>query len=213
MLKRLLPALLLGFSAVAQGQTDIYTPYRNQELWEADTLYIGAGFARMDFKPVTIWLKGNEAGWEGQLFYVDPMTGAEIQLFKNHEAVGTKVVLTDIMNIPLGENLTFVYKVVAQGRGKAIDKDEIRAPRYTGPNRRGSRFFSPASSDDNQNPSRRYGHRWSVAGRISKDVLEFGFEDDDTEDSDMDFDDIVYGVDGLTLVTFERQAKIRSYVW
>lgn len=214
MLIRFLTALLLGVSAVAHAQTDVYTPYRNQELWEADTLYIGAGFARMDFKPVTIWLKGNEAGWEGQLFYVDPKTGNEIQLFKNHEAIGTKVTLTDFIDVPLGQNLTFVYKVVSQGWGnKSIDRDQVRSPRYTGPNRRGSRYFSPASSDDNQNPARRFGHRWSVAGRISKDVLEFGFEDDDTDDSDMDFDDIVYGVDGLTLVTFERVAKIRSYVW
>lgn len=73
-------------------------------------------------------------------------------------------------------------------------------------------MYSPMSSDDNYNPSFRYGHRWSVAGRISKDVLEFGFEDDSTPTSDMDFDDIVYGVDGLTLVNFERTAKVRSYI-
>jgi hypothetical protein len=57
------------------------------------------------------------------------------------------------------------------------------------------------------------GNRWSVAGRISKDVLEFGFEDDTLDNSDMDFDDIVFGVEGLTLVNFERAAKVRSYVW
>jgi hypothetical protein len=203
---------LMGLMQNAHGQTDVYVPYRNKNLWHADTLYIGAGFARMDYKPVKIWLVGTEAGWEGQLFYVDPSTGKEIQLFGNHEAPGRVVTLTDLVNVPVGENLTFVYKVVDKGWGKDID-DMIRTPKYTGPNRRGSKYFSQASSDDNQNENRRFGHRWSVAGKLSKDVLEFGFEDDDTETSDMDFDDIVYGVDGLTLVNFQRTAKIRSYIW
>jgi hypothetical protein len=196
----------------AYGQTDIYTPYRNKHLWHADTLYIGAGFARMDYKPVKIWLAGTEAGWNGQLYYIDPLTGAEIQLFDNHDDPGRVVTLTDLVSVPIGQTLTFVYKVVDKGHGKDLD-DMTRVPKYTGPNRKGSPYFSRASSDDNQNPSRRFGNRWSVAGRISKDVLEFGFEDDDTETSDMDFDDIVYGVDGLTLVTFERTAKVRSYIW
>lgn len=210
---RILAVLLLGLSSLSRGQTDIYEPYRNHHLWRADTLYLGAGFARLSTEPVKIWLIGNEAGWEGQLFFVDPATGNEIQLFRNHEAAGRVVTITDFINVPIGQTLTFVYKVVGRGSGKDIDVGDIRAPRYTGPNRRGSRYFSQASSDDNVNPARRFGHRWSVAGRVDSKTLEFGFEDDDTPDSDMDFDDIVYGVEGLTLVTFERTAKIRSYVW
>ena len=65
----------------------------------------------------------------------------------------------------------------------------------------------------NDNPAFRYGHRWSVAGRLSTNKLEFGFEDETNPGSDMDFDDIIFGVDGLTLVNFERSAKVRSYVW
>jgi hypothetical protein len=214
-MRQIILALSFGLAATTYGQTDIYTPYRNQDLWSADTLFVGAGFARMDYKPVKIWLVGNEAGFEGQLFYIDPKTGNEIFLFGNHEDPGRVVTLTDIIDVPLGENLTFVYKVVNKGKAwKDIDQGGIRTPKYTGPNRPGSRYFSKASSNDNNNPSFRYGHRWSVAGHLGrKDLLEFGFEDDTTVDSDMDFDDIVFGVDGLTLVNFQRTAKVRSYIW
>ena len=210
----LLGALLLGLAGSGYAQTDVYVPYRNKNMWTADTLYIGAGFARMDYKPVKIWLVGNEAGWEGHLFYIDPATGNEIFMLSNMDTPGTPVDLTALTNVPLGQNLTFMYRVVYKKNGiKSIDQAKIKNAKYTGPNRHGSKYFSEATSDVNDNPSFRFGHRWSVAGRISKDVLEFGFEDDTTPDSDMDFDDIVFGVDGLTLVTFERSAKVRSYVW
>ncbi|MDB5051538.1 MAG: hypothetical protein JWO30_4609 [Fibrobacteres bacterium] len=214
--KLLLTALcVLGLSGIGHAQTDIYTPYKNKDLWTADTLYIGAGFARLDYKPVKIWLVGNEAALDGELYYVDPTTGKEYFLFGNHEAPGRVVNVTDLVNVPLGVTLTFVYKVVGLG-GWSKGEDhmgELSQPKYTGPNKKGSKYYSPTSSDDNNNESRRFGHRWSVAGRINKDVLEFGFEDDSTPTSDMDFDDIVYGVDGLTLVNFQRTAKVRSYIW
>jgi hypothetical protein len=214
MMKKSIAAFcLFGLVRLALAQTDIYKPEKNLDLWHADTLYIGAGFARLDYKPVKIWLVGNEAGWDGQLFYIDAATGNEIALFSNHEAAGKVVTLTDLVSIPLGQNLTFVYKVTGKGWGKDIDHDKTKTPRYTGPNRKGSKYVSQASSNDNNDPNKRFGNRWSVAGKISKDVLEFGFEDDDTPTSDMDFDDIVYGVDGLTLVNFQRTAKIRSYIW
>ncbi|MDB5102576.1 MAG: hypothetical protein JWP91_265 [Fibrobacteres bacterium] len=206
---------LLGLTHEAPCQTDIYEPERNLDLWSADTLFIGAGFSRLDYKPVKIWLKENEAGLEGQLFYIDPATGKELFLFGNHEDPGRVITLSDMVDVPVGQTLTFVYKVVGKGRWdrNLDDFGEIRVPKYTGPNRRGKPYYTSVSSDVNKDPGKRYGHRWSVAGRISKDVLEFGFEDDSTPDSDMDFDDIVFGVDGLTLVNFERTAKLRSYVW
>lgn len=216
-MKTLIAAMLClwALPLLPRAQTDIYTPYRNKNLWHADTLYIGAGFARMDSKPVKIWLVGNEAGLEGKLFYIDPATGKEYFLFGNHEEPGRVVNLTDVVDVPMGATLTFVYKVVAMG---SWDKGwgkfaKVTPPKYTGPNRKGSKYFSPSTSDDNMNPNFRYGHRWSVAGHIGKDILEFGFEDDTTPESDMDFDDIVYGVEGLTLVNFVRSAKIRSYIW
>lgn len=63
------------------------------------------------------------------------------------------------------------------------------------------------------NPNLRYGHRWSVAGRVDANTLEFGFEDNTEPTSDMDFDDIVFQVQGLNLAIFEKSAKKRSYVW
>jgi hypothetical protein len=216
-MKKLLLAAFCAFGLMRQahGQTDVYTPYRNMDLWTADTLFIGAGFARMDYKPVKIWLSGNEAGLDGQLFYIDPVTGKEHFLFDNHETPGRVVTLSDIVTVPVGTTLTFVYKVVGKGKwDKELDAfSELKIPKYTGPNRKRDRYYTPVSSDANVNPARRYGNRWSVAGRIGKDVLEFGFEDDTLDNSDMDFDDIVFGVEGLTLVNFERTAKARSYVW
>ncbi len=210
----ILPVLLLGCAAFCSAQTDIYVPYRNKNMWTADTLYLGAGFARMSNKPVTIWLVGNEAGWEGQLFYVDPVTGAETFLLTNMGTPGIPVELTALANVPIGQNLTFMYKVVSKkSSDMSIDKGKIRTPKYTGPNRRNSHYFSQATSDVNNNPSLRFGHRWSVAGRLAATRLEFGFEDNTEPASDMDFDDIIFGVDGLTLVNFERTAKVRSYVW
>jgi hypothetical protein len=188
---------ILGIAAAAISQTDIYTPYRNKNLWSADTLYIGAGFARMDYKPVNIWLVGNEAGLDGQLYYIDPTTGKEYFVFGNHEPPGRVVTLTDMVNVPLGVTLTFVYKVVDKGSWGDekwwSHKGDVQEPKYTGPNKPGTRYFTPVSSDNNTEPSRRFGHRWSVAGKLGKDKLEFGFEDDTTPESDMDFDDIVYG--------------------
>ena len=45
-MRQIILALSFGLAATTYGQTDIYTPYRNQDLWSADTLFVGAGFAR-----------------------------------------------------------------------------------------------------------------------------------------------------------------------
>jgi hypothetical protein len=204
---------LLTLVSSISAQTEIYTPYKNTSLWNADTLYLGAGFTRLSNTPVKIWLKAEEAGLDGQLFIMDPNSGAEIALFANHSQVGVVLDLSSMINIPIGTTLTFMYKVVGKGKWNRDLFGDLMQPKFTGPNHRRAKYVTKVSSNNNQNPGLRYGKRWSVAGRVNSNLLEFGFEDDILDDSDMDFDDIVFQVEGLSLAIFENSAKQRYYVW
>ena len=190
----------------ASAQLDRFTPPKAQPLWKADTLYIGASFTRTSIDPVSVWLIGNEAGWEGNLYFIDPTTGAERFLFKNKNNTGpTRIVLSDLTNIPLGDTVYFEYKVTTAANGN-FPSEASRLPKYTGPNIPGqSKFVSvPASAQ--------YGHRWSVAGRQNDSIVQFGFEDNVQPSgtngaSDMDFDDIIFGT-SLSLVNDEVPARL-----
>jgi Domain of unknown function (DUF4114) len=212
-IRTFLALTLLAFPILGHGKTDIYEPYKNINLWTADTLYLGAGFTRLSNAPVKIWLKGEEAGLDGELSFLDPITGNPITLFANHSKPGDVLILSDMVTIPLGTNLTFMYKVVGKGKWDKDLDSEVLKPKYTGPNHKHSKYVTPVSSDDNVDPAHRYGHRWSVAGRVDAKTLEFGFEDNTENDSDMDFDDIVFQLEGLNLAIFEKSAKKRYYVW
>jgi hypothetical protein len=169
------------------AQVDLFPkPWANPALWSADTLWVGASFARTSLHPVTVSLKGNGAGWTGDLFFIDPKTGVEDRLFENHDPVGTTVVLSDRHDIPLGDTLYFVYRVTQPVSGVYPSAASI-LPKYTGPNIPGqSRYVSTPT-----NP--KYGHRWSVAGRVNDSIVEFGFEDNvEPSGSDYDYDDIVF---------------------
>jgi hypothetical protein len=204
----------MGLAAVAAlGQSDTYKPYKNNDLWKADTLYLGVGFTRVGTEPVKIWLTGNEAGLEGELSYLDPVSGKTIPLFRNHDAVSTPIILTDKAAVPPGTTLTFMYKVVGKGSWYFDPSPETMLPKYTGPNHAKDKHYSTASSDVNANSALRFGHRWSVAGRVNDSILEFGFEDDTSPTSDMDFDDILFQVQGLKLAVFQKAAKNRNYLW
>lgn len=202
-----------GSAMAAFGQSDVYRPYKNIDLWTSDTLFVGVGFARLGNEPVKVWLKGNEAGLEGELSYLDPANGNRVPLFRNHATPGQVIVLTDRANVPQGQTLTFMYQVVGKGSWYFEPPAETRLPKYTGPNHAGDRHYSRATSDGNRNPAFRFGHRWSVAGRVNDSIIEFGFEDDTSPDSDMDFDDVVFQVQGLRLVVFQKSARRRNYLW
>lgn len=204
---------LISISSGAWGQSEVYKPYKNVDLWTADSLFVGVGFARLGPEPVKVWLKGNEAGLEGELSFLDPATGNRIPLFRNHGTPGQVIILTDRVAIPQGATLTFMYQVVGKGSWYFEPPAETRLPKYTGPNHAKDRYYSPATSDGNLNAGFRFGHRWSVAGRVNDSILEFGFEDDAGADSDMDFDDVVFQVQGLKLVVFQKSAKRRNYLW
>lgn len=212
----LLGAFLLSWTWEATSQERIYRPYRNVGAWSADTLYLGASFARLTADPVRIWLKFNEAAMVGRLSFIHPRTGAVIPLFLNHGAWNAPIVLSSLVDIPVGVKLTFQYETLSQGTWHKPPTPEDRWPKYTGPNLPGDPYFSRASSDGHPDPNLRFGHQWSVAGRVNERLMEFGFEDRVGEPghaSDMDFDDIIFQVEGLSLVRDGRAALRRSYVW
>jgi hypothetical protein len=205
---------LLACLQLGHGQTQVYKPHQNFNLWTADTLYLGAGFTRSSNDPVKISLRNNDAGFDGELYFLDPGTGNPIPLFSNHSKTGEVVDLSAMVNIPVGVELTFMYKVVGNGAwtGRTLDASVVE-PKYTGPNHKGSKYISAVSSDGNVDPKLRFGRRWSVAGRVNGKVLEFGFEDDTAPTSDMDFDDIIFQAEGLNLAVFEKSARRRFYIW
>ncbi len=217
--------LLLSVSET-RAQTDRFFPKRNRDMWSADTLYMGAAFARLSTEPVTVWLKANEAGWVGELSVIEPGTGRRVTLFTNHSSQGQLVVISDFVNIPVGAMVTFEYTVVnTMGYEAVLEVDpSVWWPKYTGSNRKGSKYRSRAGSEKNpvteRNPDPTPGdgdkpedHRWSVMGRVSKDVLEFGFEDNSGNNSDMDFDDIIFQTRGLAMVRVDKAVRNRSYIW
>lgn len=198
---------ILGILIVqhASAQLDQFIPPKAQPLWKADTMYIGASFSRTSFDPVSVWLIGNEAGWTGNLYFIDPKTGAESFLFTNHSTPNQKIILSDLFDIPLGDTVYFEYKVVTPANGN-FPTEASRKPKYTGPNiPNQSKYVSEAASA-------KYGHRWSVAGRVNDSLVQFGFEDNvqppgSNGGSDMDFDDIIFGTT-LSLVNDEVPARI-----
>lgn len=180
----------LGFQS-ASAQLEIFPkPYKNNNLWTVagklvDTLYVGASFTRTSFKPVTVSLKGNEAGWTGDLLFIDPKTGIEDRLFSNHDAPGTTVTLSDRHDIGIGDTVYFIYKVTTPSQNNYPSVNS-RLPKYTGPNIQNvSKYWSQAVGG-------KYGRRWSVAGRLNDSLVIFGFEDNVEASSDFDYDDIVF---------------------
>jgi hypothetical protein len=179
----------------ASAQLEIFPkPYKNNALWTVrinqvdklvDTLFVGASFTRTSLKPVTVTLKGNEAGWSGDLLFVDPKTGIEDRLFSNHDTPGTTVTLSDRHDISIGDTVYFVYRVTSPASNNYPSVNS-RLPKYTGPNLPGvSKYVSAPSGG-------KYGHRWSVAGRMNDSLVIFGFEDNVETSSDFDYDDIVF---------------------
>jgi hypothetical protein len=229
--KTCLTALALPWGVLAQ--TAIYKPYRNSDMWSADTLYVGASFLYTGassagggkwskkfgtLEPITVTLKGNEAAWEGELYaIVQSATGKEetVYLFNNHDAPGTSVDLRTKVSfgIPSGADITFMYKVIADcGPCWTGAVAEDRLPKYSGPNRGSDKYRSPATSDNMPNPNWRFGNRWSVVGRNPDGDLEFGFEDNTQTSSDMDFDDVVFTVTNLEIGIFNRTLLSKDLV-
>jgi hypothetical protein len=225
---------LLAMPAMLFSQTAVYKPYRNTKMWSADTLYVGASFLYTGatsggggkwtggwgtLEPINVTLKGNEAGWTGELWaIVQSATGKEetVYLFTNQDPPGTKVDLRKKVSfaIPTGAEITFSYKVIStcgfMGCWGITPTDML--PKYSGPNRGSDKHRSQASSDVMPNPNWRFGNRWSVVGRNPAGDLEFGYEDCTQPQSDMDFDDVVFTVSNLEIGIFNRKLLTKDLV-
>lgn len=194
-------ALLATASCI--GQTDIYRPYRFVDKWEADTLYIGASFRYNGNGPMKITLEWSETSVDGKLYVISPIDGNPVFVMTNRQAVGTTIDLTSLLPFRAGNEIVFMYD---PAYGTAVN-------RYTGPNRRGDRYFTPISSDLNPNPRLRFGHRYAVAGKIGPNLIEFGIEDTNGTLGDMDFNDIHFTLTNADLLLYMNGAKKRAYVW
>jgi uncharacterized protein DUF4114 len=183
------------------SKQDFYKPYRYVQDWSADTLYIGPTF-RYSGGPVRVTLKFMETSLTGKLYAINPATGETIFLMNNTSPFGTAVTVTDLTSFKIGSEVVFMY---------ITDWDGI--PRYTGSSPPGDRYYNTLDSDLNQNPNLRFGHRWAVAGKVDDKIIEFGFEDGPPDISDMDFNDILFQVQGLELMIYQNVARKRYYIW
>ena len=175
-----LPFLALG----AMAQVEPFPrPWKNNAIWSVDTLFIGASFVRREPGPMKVWLKGNEAGWVGELSAV--ADGGDITLVVNHDPPGTSAIIPDSLGKAIGDTVNLAYRVTTP-ENQMYPSAQSRLPKYTGANQPGaSRYVSLAA-----NP--KYGHRWCVSGTVNDSIVEFGFEDNVEASSDFDFDDIVF---------------------
>jgi uncharacterized protein DUF4114 len=180
---------------------DFYEPYRYVQNWTADTLYIGPTF-RYPGGPVRITLKFMETSLTGKLYAINTTTGETVFLMNNTSPLGTAVTITDLTSLAIGSEVVFMY---------ISDTDGV--PRYTGSSPPGASYYNTLSSDLNHNPSLRFGRRWAVAGKVDDKIVEFGFEDGPPGISDMDFNDILFQVEGLELMIYQNGARKRYYIW
>lgn len=180
---------------------DYYQPYRYVKNWSADTLYIGPTFRYLG-GPVRVTLKSMETSSTGKLYAINTVTGETVFLMNNNSPFGTTVTLTDLTSLKTGSEVVFMY---------ISDYDDI--PRYTGSSPPGDRYYNTLNSDVNHDPAMRFGRRWAVAGKVNDKIIEFGFEDAPPEIADMDFNDILFQVEGLELLIYQNVARKRYYVW
>lgn len=180
---------------------DIYKPYRFVHDWTADTLYVGPSFQYLG-GPIRVTLTFTETNVPGKLYLINPATNQTYFLMDNTSPMGTTLDITSLTSLKIGGEVVFMYVSSLDG-----------IPRYTGPSLPGGKYFNVLNSDLNVNPVLRFGHRWSVAGYTKGKKIEFGFEDGAETTSDMDFNDIVFQVEGLGLMIFENSARKRYYVW
>jgi hypothetical protein len=193
--------ILLLLPVFPAAQTEIYKPYK-VGLWTADTLYVGASFLYLGGGgDITVTLGTSESATTGKLYAINPAKNDTLYLFSNKDALGTSVNISKLTTVPVGGTLIFMY---------IPQNNDI--PMFTGPNLIGDRYFSSESSDDMPKPNWRYGHRWSVVGKTKGGDLEFGFEDWASPMSDMDFDDVIFKVKGMSLGIFTRSLRARDFV-
>jgi hypothetical protein len=166
-----------------------------------------------------VTLKKNFAGVRGELWYIDPTTGAEVYLFSNQDPLGT---FRNLPAFPAGSMFTFFYITTAPLY--------FHDKKYSGPSIPGiSTYVNTYNSDANLDPNKRWGYRYCAVGHERTAVggsltgnLEFGYEDESDHGpipsqpwrswSDMDFNDIIFSATGLQMGIQSRTLASKGLV-
>lgn len=240
-MRKLLAIMILFTTLRLQAQTEIFKPSVAGNKLTAPVLYIGASFIYKGGGS-TITLKENGGWWNGVLSVINPATNAPVFLFNNHDAPGSTKNLAAMITMNPGDQIVFKYQVVSKPPGGQPFRPNDLLPKYSGPNKATDPYVSVSTSDSNSNVawrpiSWRFGHRWSVVGRVAPTVLEFGFEDMSDQGGlspnpltcgcgapyftylpggnlavDMDFDDIVFQVSNMDIGVFSRSLLTKNFV-
>ena len=167
----------------SEAQETAFSPASSGS-WRSQDLYLGRAFTRQTEDSIWIWLgQYSSALWTNRL-EVFGSDGKPVFLFDNFASPESLINLSAVVDIKVGDTLWFRCTVVEGGGGVN------RRPKYSGPNWPGSAYYSGAAQPPTA-PAGVAGRRWSVAGRIDRDFVEFGFEDVADSNSNFSFDDLV----------------------
>ena len=209
--------LIFSIIITAHAQTERFLPdtLSRSDFWhitDSTELYVGASFFYMDpSDSIVVWFESSESQYTGDLYCMVPgLADSAIFLFTNRQ-YGARINLTNALNRPINPGTEFFF--MYRSRNSSNN-------RYTGQNRVGidpvNKITYPGANFVTREFGVRpgYGHRWSVAGRITDsaglitDTIVFGFEDgsvginplfDSLVTSDFDFNDVIFKVTGLSL--------------
>lgn len=168
----------------ATGQETPFTPTENAWSWRSTDLGLGRSFTRETSDSIWIWLgQTSSALWRNQLEVFDSQ-GKAYKVMDNFASPESLINLSALADIKVGDTIWFRCTVLEGGGGVN------RKPKYSGPNYPGSKYYSdviqPAKA-----PPEVAGRRWSVAGRIDSNFVEFGFEDVADSNTNFSFDDLL----------------------
>jgi len=154
--------------------------YRGQPIfnnpWEADSLFVGAGFIVKDSEEniKVIW-KVTDTYRLGELHFMVPgFPDSSIFLFHNiRDSFPEEPDTVNLGKFPTGTQLVFMYKVVdAAGKWPEFENKRL----FSGQNREGvDDYISELSMGTRGTLG--YGLRWMAAGKIDDSRAEGGFED------------------------------------
>lgn len=180
---RSLACAALAAATCPSAQETPYVPVSTGS-WRSQDLALGRSFTRRTDDSIWIWLgQYSQALWTNEL-EVFGSDGMPVALFNNFASPESLINLSEKADIRIGDTLWFRCTVTEGGGGVN------RLPKYSGPNRPGGKYFSGAAQPSTV-PREYAGRRWSVAGRIDRDFVEFGFEDVADTNSNFSFDDLV----------------------
>lgn len=211
---------LVAASGIGQeyefGENTDYWPGGGGGLFDVDSMFLGATFLRDTSSPLEVWYNANDASCLGWLHFMVPGYADSAYALFTNRAVGERVRLDTIFDIPHLDTLFFMYQVDLDaptregGDAEATGCDGIK--RYTGPNRAPGEGWSGV--DRHYTRSKRdataygldLGRRYSIAGWVTEngertDTVQFAFEDKISGSGSTDYNDIVFKITGIFLIS------------